>query len=148
MLRDFYYDIKAFLSNLHIFIPLAWKWRTWDACYTLDVFVELLKVNARIVRDSDRIVGSEKIYRRGMTMAGKLDRAYNNDVPPRIIRLLHIMYSFEKDSMFKKSDQYLNNKKYYDKLYDLAREHGNKIEKENKKEAWEYVHRYIDYIWD
>jgi hypothetical protein len=145
-LQNYYYNIKGFKNNLKLFTRLAWSWRPWDSQYTIDVLIVLLKEHAHNLKTHSYHVGADKTYRRAMTASGLLDKAYRSDMDKSVSNLLGIMY--RKDRAFQRSEKYRQNKEFYSKLFDTARLRSDKVEKQRKADAWGYVNKYIESIWD
>lgn len=149
-LNTFYYNCKAFVRNLSLFIRLAWGWRPWDSHYTITVLVRLLKAQAPCLKNGLN-VRREEVYRRCMTAAGKLDKAYNRDIDKTVLYLMDknpwyiVKYS---PGMYQMKTQYVTDKRIYSGMYEVARKRSDKAEAEAKKEAWEYLHKYIEHFWD
>lgn len=50
--------------------------------------------------------------------------------------------------MYQMKTQYVTDKKIYEGMYEVARKRSDKAEAEAKKEAWAYLHKYIEHFWD
>ena len=149
-LNTFYYNCKAFVRNLYIFIGLAWMWRPWDYHYTITALIVLLKKQAKCLKDNDNHLGSQKTARRCYTAAGLLDKAYNWEVDKSLIYLMNKnpWYTIKRKACYEMKTRYITDKKIYDGMYKVARERSNKAEAAAKKEAWEYLHKYIEHFWN
>lgn len=149
--NTFYYNCKAFVRNLYTFIGLAWTWRPWDSHYTIDVLVKLLKKQAKCLKENDNHVGAQRTARRCYTAAGLLDKAYNRDVDKSLVYLMQKNKWYTKplkNGMHEMKTNYVTDKKIYDGMYKVARKRSDKAEAEAKKEAWAYLHKYIEHLWD
>lgn len=149
-LSDYYYNVRGFKNNLRLFIRLAWGWRPWDSHYTITVLVELLKAQAPCLK-SGLHVRRDQVYRRCMAAAGKLDKAYSKDMDKTIVYLLQKNSWYTEpisDGMFSMKTKYITDKRIYDGMYEAARKRSEKEEQEAKKEAWEYLNKYIEHFWD
>lgn len=147
-----YYKCRAFVCNLKLFLQLAWTWRPWDFSYTIAVLVKLLDKHAKSLKNGYH-VNSEKTYRRCMTAAGKLDRAYNKDID-KVISYLLVKYP---PRMLKNEKGYtvmtftpeeIDKKRIHDGMWDIAHRREKENDKKEKKEAWEYLNKYIEHFWD
>lgn len=147
MIRDFYRNIKAFVKNLPMFLKMAWTWRWWDSEYTIDVLVTLLQKQARGLRNG-YCVDSETTYRRCMTAAGKLDRAYNRDIDKVICYLLHKNPPACVARWVKKNELSDKQKEICNKMYKVAQKRDAKNEAKAKAEAWAYLAKYVEHFWD
>lgn len=145
-----YYNCKNFVRNLYLFIGLAWGWRPWDSHYTITVLIKLLKAQAPCLKNGLN-VRSEEVYRRCMTAAGKLDKAYNMDMDKTILYLLEKNRWYTEDTgngLYEMKTNYITDKRIYDGMYKVARKRSDKAEAQAKKEAWAYLHKYIEHFWD
>lgn len=146
-----YRDIRNFTRNLSLFLRLAWSWRPWDSSYTLDVFTELLKHNARSCKVGHS-VNSEKTYRRAMTAAGLLNRAYSE----KRDKTLAYLYTKNPIEFIREEEEkygvayrtYHTDEVLHDKMYKLAYKRYAKAIEITKREAWEYLYKYIEYFYD
>lgn len=145
-LHTLYYNFKSFTINLPFFLKMAWKFRPWDYNYNITLFVKSLEVTAKNIKENDIFIGSQRVYRRAMTAAGLLDRAYNRDISKSQSYFLKVIY--REDGLLKKSDKYLKRKEFYDKLYEISNKRAKEVEEQAKKEAWEYINKYIEHFWD
>ena len=139
-----WYDTKCFLQNLSLFLRLAWKWRAWDYQHTVETLCELLKQQAKYIEKSGTSVGSKRVARRAYTAAGLLDRAYSGDVDTSLLYLLDIMYTERLNT----SSKYLDNREFYNRLYETVNKRCKEEETRAKREAWEYLNKYIEHFWD
>jgi len=150
-LMNTYYNIRNFIINLPLFLRMAWKWRPWDSGYTINAFCDMLEVNAKACKSGYHVRG-EQVYRRCMTASGKLRKAYDYGVDPTLSYLFKKNpICFRRIETSKLSEMYtkqVTKKKIYDGMYKIASDRGNKNEAAAKKEAWEYVHKYIEHFWD
>lgn len=144
---DWYYKVRAFLHNLPKFIALAWNYRSWDSVYSVNVFIELLEDNALSCKNG-HCTRSERLYRRGMTAAGLLHKAYDyNLCDDKASMYLHKKYPYKLESGkgflrgFEKGS-------IPDKMDAIADKRIARLSKSLKKEAWEYVNKYVDHLWD
>lgn len=143
-----YFKVKRFVKNIPFFAKLAWHWSPWDYSYTINVLIELLKANGRACR-SGYGMQSEKIYRRAMTAAGLLERAYNKDAD-------------DKDNGYKVFHEnnpltwgnrtirriYKKDEAYYLKMDKIINERVEKNQEQDEKDAWDYLRKYIRHFWD
>jgi hypothetical protein len=147
---SWYYNVKQFLRNLPLFIKLAWNWRSWDSQYTITVFYSLLRKNAQAINQG---YNHRNRYRRCLTAAAKLERAYNfseiNDKGYRYLRETNPC-KFEKvgDYYTKLVYDYKISEEYYKKRWNVVHKRVDREEKELKQDAWNYVHKYIETFWD
>lgn len=127
--------------------------RPWDSSFNIDLFVHSLEYTAHGLKNGHSIL-SERLYRRCLTAAGLLDRAYHFEVyndksymnwfkrnPRSFVKLDNSRYSqlvsTSKDPV-----------EYSDNMYKIIHRRLDKQEKRMKKEAWEYLHKYIEHCWD
>jgi DNA-directed RNA polymerase subunit F len=53
-----------------------------------------------------------------------------------------------KNGMSEMKTNYITDKKIYNGMYEVARKRSDREEAQAKKEAWEYLHKYIEHFWD
>lgn len=138
-----HYNVKTFINNLRIFIPMAWRWRSWDYDYNLQVFTKLLDETGKHIIAHGNTVNSKKVGRRALIASANLKKAYSNYDN----KTAHYLYerhgfSFMKNYDPKVSERILNG------MLKVANKREDNIMAERKKEAWAYVHKYIEYFWD
>jgi len=151
-----YYEVKVFLKNLPYFVKQAWVWRDYDYVYTIDSFADNLERLAKALKSDTH---SRKKYRRCMTAAGLLRKAYSDST--MIDDKSYINWTCNNIPCFSRivSHCALNNMveltykrkyplRYSDNMYKLIHRRIDKVEKERKKEAWAYIHKYIEHFWD
>lgn len=149
-MKDFYYNLKAFLKNLPLFLRLAWSWRKWDAQHTVDVLVILVKEHAIDCKNDKWHANTEVRYRQAMRAAAQLERAYGYYKYPAL-NFLYKKYPFVKTKTPEgytcwKHD-YKGKDALIEKMFKLAMDKESKIEEERKKEAWEYLGKVIERFW-
>ena len=145
-----YYILKQFYLNLKIFIPLAYRWRSWDFSYTVTVLCELLKAQARVTKEADRHIGSEKAYRKQMTAAGMLEKAYNEEVDKSIMYLTMknpVEFTKVGDGYNRMSQKQVTDKRIYDGIYAVADKRSKKAKETRKREAWAYLQKHLESFW-
>lgn len=149
--EDIYYPIKNFTQNLPVFIKMAWNWRSWDSHYTIEAFCVLLEEQAKALQKYDRHVGSLRCARRCFTAAGLLRTAYNRPVDKTLVYLMHrnpmFFVKIKDSSLSEMRRKQITDKRVYDGMYEVARKRSDKAEATAKKEAWEYIHKYIEHFW-
>ena len=150
-INTFYYNVKGFAKNLKTFLRFAWCWRPWDSQYTIDLLVELLKMQAKAMKNNDRHINTQKTVRRCYTAAGKLEKAYGRPMDRTLSYLVRKNPSdFRPVSgntyMFVQS--YTTNKRIYDGMYTAAETRARQEEAAAKTEAWQYLNKYIEHFWD
>lgn len=149
--NTWYYNCKAFVKNLWLFLKLAWMWRPWDYSYTVNALVQLLTRQAQSLKHGYH-TKSEETYRRCLTAAGKLDRAYNKDLDRTITYILRknpmSFKPLEGETGYSMKIDYNISKRIYDGMYDAAHKRSEAAEKAQKEEAWKYLHKYIEHFWD
>lgn len=143
---DWWWNVKNYLRNFKLFNRLAWEWRVWDTHYTICVLIKLLIENGRACKNGNSKNGFDR-YRKAMCMAGQLEKAYNyNCTDDRCYMYLVHKYPYDTQGNILRRD--FKNNKIAEKMYEIASNRVDETEKKLKKEAWEYVSKYIEYIWD
>lgn len=147
------YRTRTIYRNFKFFWPHIINYRNWDSHYTITLLCDSLDDLAKGIKDGCH-VNAEKCYRRCKTAAGMLRNAYD-DVG--FLKDKSYMYLWKKNRpKFEKLDngysvltrEYGNTEEYYNKMYKLISDRLTKVEKERKKEAWEYLHKYVEQFWD
>ncbi len=171
-IKDYYYKVIDFIDyrisspithlmcklryiykNIKFFMPHIIKMRDWDSSYQIELFADSLEYLAKGLKRHNHLVNSIKYYRRCMTAAGQLRRAYNfesyrdksyrqlsDNNPIRFIRCGGYSQMTH--------DYSAKGKEYYEKMYKLINKRLTKKEKEAKQEAWAYIAKHIECFWD
>ncbi len=142
---DWWWAVRNFINNIPLFLGLAWRYRRWDSHYSIVVFTRLLEENARCCRRGHN-VAAEKVYRRAMTAAGMLDRAYNygfTDDKAYMYLARKYPWNFENRQISRPYES----GSLPDKLSTFALKRAEKTEKQMKLEAWMYVNKYSSHFW-
>ena len=141
--RNGYHNIKTFLVNLIIFVPMAWRWRSWDYDYNLEVFTKLLDETGKHIIKHGNTVNSKKVGRRALIASAKLKKAYGS-YDNKTAHYLYERHGFSvmKNYKPKVSERILNG------MLKVANKREDSVVEERKKEAWSYVAKYIEYFWD
>jgi hypothetical protein len=146
-----YYDIKRFVKNIPFAMRVAWKFRPWDYSFNVELFADSLIETARVLHKHGNAVNSEKYSRRAYAMAGYLKTAYELNDKQQPDKALHYYYSKGYYSTLFRSFGSEEARAKVDKLkplVDFALDRESKMEKARKEEAWKYVHKYIEHLWD
>ncbi len=145
--RDWYYSLKAFFSNLPMFVRFAWRYRSWDYIYNVEVFVTLIENTGKTLRKHGNALNSEKYARRAFTAAGLLRKAYLEGYNDKTLLYLNRKnpYTLEGCS-FKRTVK--TEARIYEGMVKIAREREMRVEQEMKADAWVYIHKYLEYFWD
>lgn len=142
-IRDGYYNIKTFLVNLRIFIPIAWRWRNWDYNYNIEVFTKLLEETGKHMINHGNTVNSKKMGRRALIASAKLNIAYGNfDNKTLNYVFKRHGFSFMRNYSPKVLEHIIQG------IIKAADKREDAIVEERKKEAWNYLNKYIEYFWD
>lgn len=145
-INRFYHSVKKFIKNLKLFLKFAWGWRAWDSIYTIEILIALLKENAKACKNG-RHAQAEKVYRRAMTAAGYLERAYVKEYGDKTLKYLYTKNPLEfRNNRIEhdmKTEQHI-----FKAMRKLAMQREMVIQENDKKEAWEYLSKYIGYFWD
>ncbi len=157
---DLYYDyphhwiwtIKQTLKNLRFFMPHIINMRPWDYSYQITLFADSLEYLAKGLKDGHAL-SAEKQYRRAMTAAGKLRKAYSygswDDKSYRNWTNRNPMvFTDLGDGFTSLSSNPKDGEEYSDKMYKIIRNRQEKEEAGLKKVAWEYLHKHIEHWWN
>lgn len=144
-----YYNCINFISNLRLFIPMAWQWRSWDSHYSIDVLIKLLKAHAAVLMDDSHHKNHIKTARRCYTAAGLLDKAYNKEMDKTIESLMKRNPWPRRRTRdgYIMTQEYETEKRIYDGMYKAAVKRSDAAEVRMKQEAWAYINKYIEYFW-
>lgn len=147
-LYSFYCKLKCFLINLKWMIPAAWKFRWWDSHFNVDLFCKSLEITGHNIIKYGNSTVSVKEGRRAIFAAHKLRKSYEYSWTDD----KSAMYLFKENPITLKNNklhhEYKQSKEFYNKLYKVMRNRVEKIQAQNKKEAWDYIYKYIDHWWD
>jgi hypothetical protein len=144
-MTDLYYNVKAFIRNLPLFLRLAWGWRRWDSQFTIDALVILLREHAKDQLADQFHVNKKKRHKQAMYCAGLIERAYGDyEYPAHTYLRTKMKYSVEGGRFTVK---YLGNKELLDKMIKLAYDKQNDIVKARKAYAWDYLNKHIERMW-
>ncbi len=148
-----YYEVRAFCQNLPFFLKAAWKFRTWDSSYNINLFADSLELTAKTLKGGHALL-AEKQYRRCMTASGLLRRAYDG----RAIddKSLHnwmkrnslIWRKLDRSNLYEMDTESVDTKDYADKMWKIIQKRRDALEKSRKEEAWAYIHKWVEHFWD
>ena len=148
---DWYWAIKNYKRNFMLFNKLAWNYKSWDSHFSIEVFAKLLEDNARCCKDGLHL-NSEKVYRRGMTASGMLRKAYNysicNDKAYMYIARKYPHTWRDTEGNFTTLRWAGEGNKRVEALRDYASKRCDETERVMKIEAWDYISKYIECLWD
>lgn len=149
-----YYDVKTFINNVPFFVKQAWEWREFDHYYSLEVYCNLLERLGKEIKETDRHTTAVKIQRECLIAARKLRSAYNRSVcDDKSYRY----WSDNNPTQFVSSGnsgfsmitrKYKISKEYSEKMFKIINARVEKSIEQDKKEAWEYVHKHCERWWD
>lgn len=147
-LNRYYYKVKGFIKNLPFFLKQAWRWRSWDAHFSIDLLHDSLLLIAKDLKEDIWHKGALKQSRRCTFAAHLLNKAYNDSVLMDDASMLN----WSRNNKLDIEDCGLVWTRKYDEKYSRSlREVIDKrilaIEASRKKEAWEYIHKHIGSFW-
>lgn len=137
-----WYNVKYFCANLPFFIKQAWKWRSWDYTYQIELFADALERSARSIKRNDNHVGADKTHRRAMTASGMLRKAYLDQEFDKSL-LQHLQ---KRNPLITRRDA--TNPEQEAKMFRIIRNRVDAWEKQRKDDAWKYVNKHIQKFWD
>jgi hypothetical protein len=142
---DIYYNIKALIRNLPLFLRLAWNWRKWDSHYTIDVLVVLIREHAKDQLADKHHLHHVKRYRTAMIAARLIEQAYGD------YRHLSEKYIDSKREYCLENNKviikYSGDAEMLDKMIKVAYAKASEIKKERKAYAWAYLNKHIERMW-
>jgi len=145
-IRNWWYSISAFICNLPMFIKFAWGYRAWDYTFNIEIFVTLLETTAKNIKEHGHAVNSEKCARRAYTAAGLLRKAYLENVSNNTFKYLYKKYGYSFSKNYKIPSIEISHR--IDKMRESAHKREDREEKALKENAWKYIHKYIEHLWD
>lgn len=150
---NFYYKVKCFYYNLKWMLPQAWKFRSWDYSFNIELFSTSLEQTGNTIINTGNSINSRKIGRRALFAAYRLRKAYEYSVVDDksymyLSRNNRVVFNRTSSGYSVLNRDYKHSQEFYNKLYKVIDKRITKIEKSNKKEAWEYIHKYIEGWWD
>ncbi len=162
MITDLYYDyphnwycvVKHYIRNIKFFWPHIKGMKDFDSHYQLELFCDSLEYLARGLKRWDNCVGSDRNYKRCMTAAKQLRKAYAdegyNDKSYRALSKRNPIrfVSLGKNKGSTMTHDYAKTEEYYTKMSKLINKRIQTTEEKAKKEAWAYIHKYIQQWWD
>jgi hypothetical protein len=148
-----YFTVKHFFRNVRFFWPHILHMKDFDSHYQIQLFCDSLEYLARGLKRWNHCVGSDRNYKRCMTASKQLRKAYadesykdksyralSNANPVRFVKLGNGFSQMTHD--YKKTEE------YYTKMFKVINKRTSEAEKRAKKEAWDYIHKYIQSFWD
>lgn len=149
-----YYEIKQFLKNLPHFVKQAWYWRSWDSAYSIECFCQNLERLGRSLRDVDRHTTAQHQYKRCMTAAWMLRKAYADDKhTDKSVRKWWgnnkpVWREISNSELVQLDYRRKYSKEYSEKMYKVITKRLDAIETQRKQDAWTYIHKHIEQFWD
>jgi len=151
VLETYYYNVENFLRNLPLFIKMAWRWRSWDYIYTINSLCAMLEQSAKMTRKNSHHQGAEKTYRRQLTAAGLIRKAYDDKTDATISYLIKKNHHFFKrisPNLLELCQKEVTCPRIYDGMYSVAQKRSSDAEQKRKDEAWFYLKKYLENFWD
>lgn len=144
-MKNFYYDCKAFLRNLPLFLKMAWHWRKWDSQYTIDALVVLIREHAYDQLADKWHIHNVKRYRQAMIAAKLIEQAYGDYKHPSMKYInKKRKYCLESSRL---TIEYSGNKEMLDKMHKLAYDKEEATIKARKAFAWDYLNKHVERMW-
>jgi hypothetical protein len=131
-------------------------WADFDQQFTITLFCDALKALALGLKRWDNCTMSDRNYKRCLHASEKLRKAYDahtcddksyqrlSDANP--IKWGKIKGQPKFMQMY--HDYSPKGQDYHDKMWKLINKRTEKVIADNKKEAWEFIHKYIEHFWD
>ncbi len=153
-----WYDVRYFIRNLPHFLKQAWVWRGFDHAYTIESFCENLELLAKGLASHGNCTLSERNYKRCLTAAAQLRKAYADDFI--FTDKSYINWAKNNNIYFEKLDEenpaslYIMKTarkyplEYSQKMQHIIQKRQKKQDATRKKEAWAYIHKHIEMWWD
>ncbi len=161
LVTDFYYNyphtwyctIKHFIRNVKFFWPHVLTMKDFDSHYQIQLFCDSLEYLAKGLKRWDNCVGSDRNYKRCMTAAKQLrkayaDDSYNDKSYKALTRANPIRWIKLKSGCSQMTHDYKKTEEYYTKMFKVINKRTSESEARSKKEAWEYINKYIQHFWD
>ncbi len=146
------YNAKNFAANLPFFIKWAWKWRSWDSSYAINLFSDALELVAKEMYKDKCHVNSMKYARRCSYAAKKLRSAYNDSDS---VDVSYRYYAERNPVVFVKlpsghsrmTHKWAISEEYGNKMFRTITKRTDDWNKARKQEAWQYIHKHISTWW-
>lgn len=143
---DVYYSVRNYLRNFMLFNKLAWGWKCWESEFSIEVFRKLIIENGKACRGGHLQHGNKR-YLKAYVMAHKLKRAYEYNCTDDKA-YMYIAHKYPHNINFGQFYRGFDKGSIADKMRDISSKRVDETEARLKKEAWEYVHKYIGHLWD
>ncbi len=151
--HHWYYIAKHFCRNVKFFWPHILGMKDFDSSYQIDLFCDSLEYLARGLKRWDNCVGSDRNYKRCMTAAKQLRKAYadegHNDKSYRYLSKKNpIRFVKLNNGHSQMTHDYSKTEEYYTKMFKVINKRIADNEKKAKLEAWTYIYKYIQHWWE
>lgn len=147
-------DVRYMIANFRLLWPHIKHMRDWDSSYQLNLFCDSLEYLAKGLKRHNHCTNSERYYRRCLFAAKRLRTAYNDKTyedksyvaltkanPVRLVKCANgIGHKLTHD--------YSRSPEYYAKMFKIIRKRQEKVTADNKKEAWAYLNKHFESLWD
>jgi hypothetical protein len=161
-LKDLWYDypyvwlcnLKYIIRNIKFFLPHIIHMRDWDQSYQINLFCDSLEYLAYGLKQSNNHIHSQRTYRRCLFAAKRLraaydDKSYNDKSYRRLSEINPIRFVKLNNGMSRMTHEYSKRgKEYYNRMLKLICKRKDAIIKEEKKQAWLYLNKYIESFWE
>ncbi len=158
---DLYYDypyvwkcnVKYMWKNLKFFMPHIIHMRDWDQSYQIELFCDGLEYLAKGLKSNVHHINSGKYSKRCLFASARLRKAYSaNACDDKSYLALSKANPIKFVSLGNGCSQMIHDygprgKEYYSKMFKLIHERQEKVIGLEKKEAWLYIHKYIEHWW-
>ena len=160
--KDIWYDypsvwisnVKYIIRNFKLLYPHIVHMRDWDQSYQLNLFCDSLEYLAQGLKRHNNCVHSLRNSRRCLFAAKRLrsaydDRTYLDKSYRRLTENNPIKFVKLKNGMSRMTHDYgTKGEEYYSKMFKLIHKRQDAIIKEEKKQAWLYLHKHFESFWD
>ncbi len=151
--HSWYYTAKHFLRNVKFFWPHILKMKDFDSHYQIQLFCDSLEYLARGLKRWDNCISSDTNYKRCMTAAKQLrkayaDEGYNDKSYVALSKANPIRWVKLNSGNSQMTHDYKKTEEYYSKMFKVINKRIQDSEKRAKEEAWLYIHKHIQHWWD
>lgn len=142
-----YYEIKNFFGNLSWMLKAAWDFKPWDYTYNITLFAKSLEITGKTMINYGHGENNLIQGRRAIWAGKQLLRAYDySEFSDASFRYVWSKLDYSFTNGLKRT--YNGDPSMLEKMERHIHKRILKTQKQMKKEAWEYIHKYIETWWD
>lgn len=137
-----------------------YSWADFDHCFSVNLFIDALYNLGRCLLRWNNHTNTLKCGRRCLVASKMLEKAYNSHVTEdksyenwsnrhkyRWVPLKNGMSQLVTDHLHDNA-MGMDREEYSNKMWKIIHNREKKVEAARKKEAWEFIHKYLESFWD